>query len=108
MQAFEAIAQRQTLSTMKEMYDCARGTAAYPWELPGAQQPRAWRHSRLRAVLLPCLSRDPDARPAAAELMRSVTRMGHATTLQSLDADTGSGTGTAEDGFQAGDLSSLV
>ena len=84
--AYEAIAQRPARASMRDLYECASGRAPYPWEAQPAKQPAAWRTSRLRAVLLPCLSRQPEERPTAAQLAESVTRMGHATTLPTGDA----------------------
>jgi hypothetical protein len=52
-------------------------------EVPEQQQPYTWKYSRLRALLLPCLSRTPDKRPTAAALVARVTRIGHANTVMS-------------------------
>lgn len=80
--AFEAIAQRQALPSIRDIRACAAGTEAYPWQLPPEAQPPAWRESRLRRALAPCLERDPAARPSAAALAASVSSMGQATTLR--------------------------
>ena len=79
--AFEAICRRLTFSSMREMYNCAANKQAYPWELPTSQQPRAWRNSRLRAVLQPCLSRRAAERPSAQQLQQCIMGLGQATTL---------------------------
>ena len=84
--AFEAIARAPALSAISAILRCARGRAAYPWEAPPAQQPRAWRHSRLRALLLPCLAREPAARPNAAAVLASVARIGRATTMSNWES----------------------
>ena len=77
--AFEAIVGRVTFTLSADVRDCAHGQAAYAWELPRAQQPRAWQSSRLRRLLQPCLSREPRQRPVAEALLAAVTKMGHAT-----------------------------
>ena len=66
--AFEATVGCHSAPTMQVLKLCAAGTHPYPWELPRAEQPAAWRASPLRRVLAPCLSRDPAARPSAALL----------------------------------------
>ena len=66
--AFEAICRRLTFSSMREMYNCAANKQPYPWELPSAQQPKAWRHSRLRAVLRRLDRIVPGARPCLGEV----------------------------------------
>ena len=53
------------------------GSSRFPWELPDAEQPPAWRRSRLRPVLLPCLSRAAAVRPTAAALLADVERLYH-------------------------------
>ena len=77
--AYEAVAQQQVLHMTGQVFECALGAAQYPWECPEEAQPPAWRQSRLRAVLLPCLSRDTTARPSAAALLERVTCLGHET-----------------------------
>jgi serine/threonine protein kinase len=80
--AFEAIVQKQTLTTISDINECAHGRKLYPWELPAAEQPRAWRQSRLRSLVLPCLARDAAQRPASGELLAQVRRLGQATTMR--------------------------
>ena len=80
MLAYEAIVQRTTMAAMGDILDCAYGRRPYPWEAPADAQPPAWRQSRLRALLAPCLARDAAQRPTAAALLASISRMGHATT----------------------------
>ena len=77
--AYEAVAQQQVLHMTGQVFECARGVAQYPWECPEEAQPPAWRQSRLRAVLLPCLSRDTGSRPSATTLLERVTCLGHET-----------------------------
>jgi serine/threonine protein kinase len=80
--AYEAIVQvSPTLCTMEDVFECAHGHRPYPWELPTAEQPRVWRTSRLRALVAPCLSRDPTARPTSAALLGTITRVGQVTNL---------------------------
>ena len=74
--AFEAVVKRQALTTLADVQKCARGAAPYPWELPPDHQPPAWRQSRLRGVITPCVARDPRARPTAAGLLAAVERIG--------------------------------
>ena len=85
LMAYEAIVQRPTLTMMADCFDCAFGRQKYPWELPSAEQPRAWRHSRLRALLLPCLARDAAQRPSASRLLERLQRMGQSTTMAAPD-----------------------
>jgi serine/threonine protein kinase len=85
--AFEAIAGRVAFTMVSDIRECASGRAPYPWELPADEQPPAWRRSRLRGLLSPCLAREPAGRPSAATLLESVARMGDATTLKA-EADT--------------------
>jgi serine/threonine protein kinase len=80
--AFEVIVQRVTLTTMLDISECANGARPYPWEAEPAVQPPAWRQSRLRALLAPCLARDPAQRPTAAQLLQEVGRIGHASTMR--------------------------
>lgn len=79
--AYEAIVQRPTFTMMSDAFCCAHDKQRYPWEQPLEEQPLAWRRSRLRAALLPCLSRDAAERPSAAALLESLVRLGHATLL---------------------------
>ena len=60
--------QRMSVSGNEAVTHALEGTS-YPWERGSDDQPRAWQHSRLRTLLLPCLARDPAKRPTAAELV---------------------------------------
>jgi serine/threonine protein kinase len=80
--AFESIVRCKTLRTMGDIADCANGAQLYPWEAESAAQPPAWRQSRLRPLLAPCLSRDPAQRPTAAQLLAAVGSIGHALTMR--------------------------
>ena len=79
--AYEAIVQGQALQTQQSILDCADGRAAYPWELPTEQQPVAWRKSKLRSLVAPCLARSADARPHASDVLAAAHRFGQATTM---------------------------
>jgi hypothetical protein len=79
---FEAIAQRDTFPTTSDIRDCAAGRARYPWELPPTEQPPAWRQSRLRGLVVPCLAREGATRPSAEVLLTAVERVGHTTTMR--------------------------
>ena len=80
--AFEAIVQSQTLESLGDIRRCAEGKQAYPWELPAEQQSISWRQSKLRGVVMPCLSRESVARPSALEVLDSVAQLGRATTMR--------------------------
>ena len=79
--AYEAVVGAVTFTSVTAIGECASGAAQYPWERPLDAQPSAWRRSKLRALITPFLSRDPDARPSAATLLDALGRMGHATTM---------------------------
>ena len=78
---YEAIAQKMALTTMADVFDGASGTKQFPWEAPAAQQPDAWRRSRLRSLIQPCLSRDASTRPTAAQIVQLIERVGSATNM---------------------------
>ena len=80
--AYEAIVGAVTFTSVEDIGACAAGVSQYPWERPSEGQPGTWRRSRLRALVAPCLARDPAARPTAAALLEEVSRIGHATTMQ--------------------------
>jgi hypothetical protein len=71
--------QATTLPTAAQVFAAAHGRALYPWEEPEGEQPRPWRASALRPLLLPCLSRDTAARPSASALAATVQRVGVST-----------------------------
>ena len=73
--AYEAITQQRALPKRDDVAQCARGTAQYPWELPAEQQPAAWRSSRLRPLVLPCLARNPQRRPRASAVLSAVSQL---------------------------------
>ena len=77
--AYEAIVGSFTLATLNAVIDCATGVAPYPWELPVEAQVAAWRRSRLRAIMAPCLARNPASRPPAAALLAALRSIGHVT-----------------------------
>ena len=74
--AFEAVVQRPTFTALDDIQACANGSTPFPWELPWEQQPPAWRASRLRALILPCLAQEPERRPTAEAVLAAVGRMG--------------------------------
>jgi hypothetical protein len=78
--AYEAITNTRALDSQGYITRCAQGAAQYPWERSEREQPQAWRSSRVKALMLPCLERDPAARPTAQQLYTSVSRVGQATT----------------------------
>ena len=82
MMAYEAVVGCVTFTSLEAIGGCAFGEAPYPWERPLSAQPAAWRRSRLRALVMPCLTRDPDERPAASDLLAGVSRLGHTTRAQ--------------------------
>ena len=65
------------LRTTDDVWRHTLGSARVPWELPDAEQPPAWRQSRLRPVLKPCLSRAAAVRPTATALLAAVERLYH-------------------------------
>ena len=79
--AYEAIARTRTFNCARDTGPCAAGASQYPWERPPEEQPDAWRRSRLRALVAPCLARSPAARPTAASLLAEVSRLGQVTTM---------------------------
>ena len=80
--AYEALTQTRALTLQRQVVQCAHGDEAYPWEAPVKQQHPAWRGSRLRPILEPCLSRDAAARPSAEATLKAVSRLGHSTTVR--------------------------
>jgi serine/threonine protein kinase len=75
--AYECLASFDVQAYFKSMAHverCARGTEAYPWELPAELQPVSWRSSRAKDILLPCLERDFRKRPAAGLLLSQLVR----------------------------------
>ena len=80
--AFEAIAGQQAMRSVNDIRRSAAGQQAYPWEGPLGAQPPAWRHSRLRGLLLPCLARNAAARPSAAAVAELVSQVGQSTALR--------------------------
>jgi serine/threonine protein kinase len=88
MMSYEATVGYSTFSSMQDLYNCAQGTSKCPRELPSLQQPTEWQHSRIKALLQPCLERDPALRPSMADLVTMLGRLGltgltgtHAVTL---------------------------
>ena len=73
--AYEAITQRRALLKRVQVLACARGEEPYPWDVEITEQPRAWRHSRLRPLLMPCLARDPALRPRASAVLEAVSQL---------------------------------
>jgi hypothetical protein len=53
-----------------------QGAVPYPWEEALKMQPQPWWRSRLQAVVLPYLARDPWCRPSAALLLATLQRVG--------------------------------
>ena len=80
--AYEAVVGAVTFTSVSAIGECASGVAQYPWERPLEAQPSSWRRSKLRSLVAPLMSREPDARPPAAALLEALSRMGHATTLR--------------------------
>lgn len=76
--AFEAVTQSRALTSQAQIAQCVQGGAAYPWEVPPGAQPQAWRQSRLRPLVAPCLQRDAALRPTAAQVHAAVGRLGQA------------------------------
>ena len=80
--AFEAIVGLETRrfsSPLSSPPPLARGdarTGVMPWELPEEAQPRAWRETRLRPVVEPCLRAEPEQRPSAAQVLASMRSLG--------------------------------
>ena len=79
MLAYESITQARALTTQSDVLRCAHESAAYPWEQPLEQQSLAWRQSRLQPVVAPCLARNPDDRPTAAEVHKAAAQLGQLT-----------------------------
>jgi serine/threonine protein kinase len=75
--AYEAVTGTRALLSIDDVRSCASGSSPYPWELPAAELHPAWRASRLRHLLQPCLARDAAKRPSAVSLTVSVSRFGH-------------------------------
>ena len=71
--AYEAIVGAVTFSSIIDVGDCAVGVTQYPWDQPTEAQPVAWRRSRLRTLVAPCLARDPATRPTATALLKVVS-----------------------------------
>jgi hypothetical protein len=71
-----------------QVFGCAHGRPpfAYPWEGSSSGLPMAWKRSRLRSQLLPCLARDPAQRPTAAAVLARVMGLGQATTMGTMPA----------------------
>ena len=80
--AFEAVVGVTAMTSVNAIDECASGVAKYPWEQPPQAQPTAWRKSKLRSLITPFLSRDPQARPSATALLEALGHMGHATTMR--------------------------
>ena len=76
---YEATTQSRALTSREQVLECARGGALYPWEQPAAGQPSAWRQSRLRSTIMPCLARDAAVRPGAAQVLAGVSKFGQST-----------------------------
>ena len=80
--AFEAIVGAETRhfrspSPSPSGSPASRGAPrVLPWELPAEAQPAAWRESRLRTIVEPCLHRDPALRPSAAQLLARLHALG--------------------------------
>jgi eukaryotic-like serine/threonine-protein kinase len=79
---YEATVGAVTFTSVVDIGECAYGRAPYPWERPVQEQPTAWRRSRVRALVLPCLARDPARRPTAPQLIAELGRNGHATPMR--------------------------
>jgi serine/threonine protein kinase len=78
---YEAVTHKApALRTASHIFACANGPAKYPWEGSLDAQPEAWRRSRLRVLLAPCLARDAVRRPSAETLLEHLHRVGCATT----------------------------
>lgn len=68
------------LSGTEPILKCAHGGAKYPWEGDGVAG-GAFARSRVRELVLRCLSREPDRRPRAPAVLRAIDRISNATTL---------------------------
>ena len=75
---FECICRQPALCSRAQVRAAAMGDQPYPWELPTDKQPPAWRQSRLRALLQPCLARNAAERPTAQQLLADVAGVGTA------------------------------
>ena len=73
--AFEAVTQSPAFQSHEHALACALGNQPYPWQAADAKQPETWRNSGLKALLLPCLSRDRAQRPCASAVHRAVTEL---------------------------------
>jgi serine/threonine protein kinase len=65
---------------VREVQECAKGSKPYPWERPLQELPRGWRKSRARNVFQGCLSRDPKARPSAADVQQHLLKLSDTST----------------------------
>ena len=78
--AYETIMRQHTFARGKDQqpaFDCAAGRQQYPWEADAAAAAESeWLRSRLRPLLQPLLSRDPEQRPSAEGLLGSLDSFG--------------------------------
>ena len=79
--AYEAVTGTRAVQSTSAAVACAQGGAPYPWEAPPEAQNQAWRQSRVRAIVEPCLSRYASVRPHATQIHKAVNRMGQRTTV---------------------------
>lgn len=73
--AYATITHAELSASESDIAERAQGKQQYPWEAPPEQQPPAWRETRLAALLLPCLARDPSRRPGAAAVLAAVSHL---------------------------------
>ena len=84
---YEAISDAPAFgfSKRQQAISCALGERAYAWEATEGLNV-AFARSRLRSLVLGCLSRSATERPTAAQLLRNIDRLN--STTQSTSAKT--------------------
>ena len=80
--AFEALTGGRAVAATQELFLCAAGAKAYPWDSSMlADAPPRWRKSRLRPTIEQCLAHDPAQRPEAQAIVEQVNRLWVQTSL---------------------------
>ena len=73
--AFESIVGRRAIDSLEQLFQCARGEQAYPWDASVLDAaPERWRKSRLRPLIEECLAHEAAQRPTAADIVSRVER----------------------------------